>query len=60
MPLREHSDGGVPLVAALPDDPAAQAVRAAARGVIAMTPVELPVLADAGPPQPVGLELPMV
>jgi ATP-binding protein involved in chromosome partitioning len=59
MPLREHSDSGVPLVAALPDDPAAQAVRAAARGLVAMTPVELPVLADAGPPQPVGMSLPM-
>ena len=63
MPLREHSDSGVPLVAAAPDDPAAQAIRAAARGLVAMTPVELPVLADAapaGPAPPVGLELPMV
>jgi ATP-binding protein involved in chromosome partitioning len=36
MPLREHADGGVPLVIAQPDDPAAQAIRHAARGLIAM------------------------
>jgi hypothetical protein len=30
-----------------------------ARGLIALAPVELPVLADAGPPQPVGMSLPM-
>jgi ATP-binding protein involved in chromosome partitioning len=44
MPLREQADAGAPLVATNPDDPAAQAVRQAARGVIAMTPVSLPLL----------------
>jgi ATP-binding protein involved in chromosome partitioning len=64
MPLRAHSDAGVPLVAADPDDPAAQAVRHAARGLVALAPpapVALPVLSvvQAGPPQPVGMSLPM-
>ncbi len=36
MPLREHADSGVPLVIENPDDPAAQAIRHAARGLIAM------------------------
>jgi ATP-binding protein involved in chromosome partitioning len=44
MPLREHADAGVPLVIEDPDDPAAQAIRHAARGLIAMAPLELPVL----------------
>ena len=44
MPLREHADSGVPLVIEDPDDPAAQAIRHAARGLIAMAPVELPIL----------------
>ncbi|HEY1451624.1 MAG TPA: P-loop NTPase [Solirubrobacteraceae bacterium] len=47
MPLREQADGGVPLVVEEPNDPAAQAIRQVARGVIAMTPatpVSLPVL----------------
>jgi ATP-binding protein involved in chromosome partitioning len=43
-PLREHSDEGDPLVTAEPDSPAAQAIRQAARGIISMTPQELPVL----------------
>jgi ATP-binding protein involved in chromosome partitioning len=43
-PLREHSDDGTPLVIAEPDSPASQAIRQAARGIIAMTPQELPVL----------------
>jgi ATP-binding protein involved in chromosome partitioning len=70
MPLREHADGGVPLVLEEPDDPAAQAIRQAARGLIAIAPQELPVLADeragngaagASPPspRPVGMSLPM-
>jgi ATP-binding protein involved in chromosome partitioning len=59
MPLRETADGGVPLVEVDPDDPAAQAVRQAARGIVAMTPVDLPILQPAGPPQPVGMSLPM-
>ena len=50
------------LVASNPDDPAAQAVRQAARGIIAMSPIALPVLQEPSPaaaPQPVGLSLPM-
>ena len=39
MPLREQSDAGTPLVFADPDDPAAQALRHAARGLVAMFPV---------------------
>jgi len=38
MPLREQSDAGMPLVASDPDDPAAQAIRHAARGLIALAP----------------------
>ncbi|HEV3320875.1 MAG TPA: P-loop NTPase [Solirubrobacteraceae bacterium] len=73
MPLREHADSGVPLVVHDPDDPASQAIRQIARGLIAMAPLELPVLsgdattnggeAAAAPPppsaQPVGMSLPM-
>ncbi len=70
MPLREHADGGVPLVLEDPDDPAAQAIRHAARGLRAATPVELPVLAGEAPangrgnelpqaPKPAGMSLPM-
>jgi ATP-binding protein involved in chromosome partitioning len=65
MPLRETADGGVPLVEVNPDDPAAQAIRQAARGIVAMTPLELPILqsppapAPAASPQPVGMSLPM-
>src|SRR4051812_36035568 len=64
MPLRAHADAGIPLVDVDPDDPAAQAVRHTARGLVALTPaapVQLPVLevVQAGPPQPVGMSLPM-
>ncbi|MGA8354100.1 MAG: P-loop NTPase [Solirubrobacteraceae bacterium] len=68
MPLREHADGGVPLVLENPDDPAAQAIRHAARGLIALTPAapaSLPVLpvqqvpAASASPKPVGMSLPM-
>jgi ATP-binding protein involved in chromosome partitioning len=44
MPLREHADSGVPLVIEDPEDPASQAIRQVARGLIAMAPVDLPVL----------------
>jgi ATP-binding protein involved in chromosome partitioning len=44
VPLREHADGGVPLVLDDPDDPAAQAIRQTARGLVAMAPLRLPVL----------------
>jgi ATP-binding protein involved in chromosome partitioning len=59
MPLREQSDAGVPLLESDPDDPAAQAIRHAARGIIAMTPVELPIMQPPPEPQPAGLSLPM-
>jgi ATP-binding protein involved in chromosome partitioning len=49
----------VPLIEADPDDPAAQAIRHAARGIVAITPVELPVMQAPSPPQPVGMSLPM-
>jgi ATP-binding protein involved in chromosome partitioning len=70
MPLREHADNGVPLVIEDPDDPASQAIRQAARGLIAMAPMELPTLplvevaAPTPPtppasPKPAGMSLPM-
>ena len=64
MPLRAHADAGIPLVAVDPDDPAAQAIRHTARGLMAMAPakpVALPVLevVQTGPPSPVGMSLPM-
>jgi ATP-binding protein involved in chromosome partitioning len=69
MPLREHADSGVPLTIEDPDDPASQAIRQAARGLIAMAPMELPTLplaaaSAAAPsppasPKPAGMSLPM-
>ena len=62
LALREQSDSGIPLVSADPDDPAAQALHQAARGIIALTPVELPVMQEPAPaaaPSPVGMSLPM-
>lgn len=69
MPLRAQADGGVPLVIEDPDDPASQAIRQVARGLIAMAPHELAVLplvevappsaATADSPKPVGMSLPM-
>jgi ATP-binding protein involved in chromosome partitioning len=62
MPLREQSDSGIPLVFADPDDPAAQALRQGARGLIALSPIELPVMqapAPAAAPKPAGMSLPM-
>ncbi len=59
MPLRETADAGIPLVEVNPDDPASQAVRQAARGLIAIVPMPLPVMADPVPPAPVGMSLPM-
>jgi ATP-binding protein involved in chromosome partitioning len=50
MPLREQADAGAPLVGTDPDDPAAQAIRQAARGLIALMPVELPMMAMAAAP----------
>src|SRR5215212_2156019 len=63
MPLREGADSGLPLVVTDPDDPAAQAIRQAARGIIALSPIALPVLQAPSPaaaPQPAGRSLPMV
>jgi ATP-binding protein involved in chromosome partitioning len=72
MPLREHADSGTPLVLEDPDDPAAQAIRQAARGIVAMTPLALPLLSTLDPvpaapvaptppasPKPAGMSLPM-
>ncbi len=68
MPLREQADGGVPLVVTDPDDPAAQAIAQTARGLVAMFPLELPILQMAtvggsgdGPGErpPAGISLPM-
>jgi ATP-binding protein involved in chromosome partitioning len=62
MPLREQSDAGLPLVMSDPDDPASQALRHAARGLIALSPIELPVMqapAPAAAPRPAGMSLPM-
>src|SRR5213080_4389897 len=55
MPLRERADAGEPLVASDPDEPAAQAVRQAARGLVAMFPVELPILQAAAPAAPAAV-----
>jgi ATP-binding protein involved in chromosome partitioning len=65
MALREQADAGTPIVLSDPDDPAAQALYQAARGLIALTPVELPVMQAPAPadpaagPAPVGMSLPM-
>jgi ATP-binding protein involved in chromosome partitioning len=62
MPLREQADAGVPLVTSDPDDPASIAIRETASGLIALSPVELPVMqapAPAAAPKPVGASLPM-
>jgi ATP-binding protein involved in chromosome partitioning len=74
MPLREQADAGAPLVGSDPDDAAAQAIRQAARGLIALMPVELPMIAAAAAPsaptsplevippaakKPSGMSLPM-
>ena len=63
--LRTHADAGTPLVLERPDSPAAQAIRAAARGIVAATPQELAVLQTEAPAlagtAPIGgMELPVV
>jgi ATP-binding protein involved in chromosome partitioning len=64
--LREHADSGVPLVLDLPDHPASVAILAAARGIVAATPQELPVMQAESPAAPApapalgGTELPVV
>ena len=64
--LRSHADAGTPLVLADPDAPASIAIRDAARGIVAATPQELPVMQAATPTAPApaapvsGTELPVV
>src|ERR687891_613281 len=64
--LREGADAGAPLVVEEPDAPASQAIRAAARGIVAATPQELPVMQAESPSAPApaapigGSELPVV
>jgi ATP-binding protein involved in chromosome partitioning len=63
--LRVHADTGTPLVLADPDAPASVAIRQAARGIIAMTPQQLPVMQAESPAAPAlvpigGTELPVV
>jgi ATP-binding protein involved in chromosome partitioning len=63
--LREAADAGTQLVLELPNAPAAQAIRDAARGIVAATPQELPVMQAPPPaamPEPAlsGTELPVV
>jgi ATP-binding protein involved in chromosome partitioning len=62
MALREQSDSGLPVVFSDPDDPAAQAVRQTARGLIALGGIDLPMVAQPAEPaaaKPVGMSLPM-
>src|SRR5919198_2879485 len=59
MPLRAQSDAGVPLVFSDPDDPASQAIQHAARGIVALSPVELPVMQAPSPPKPAGMSPPV-
>jgi ATP-binding protein involved in chromosome partitioning len=68
MPLRAQADAGTPLTIENPDDPAAQAIRQAARGLLALAPLRLPTLplvevevapAPAESRKPVGMSLPM-
>src|SRR3954466_12725474 len=69
MPLREQADNGLPLVLNDPHDPAAPAGDHAARGLVAMFPLELPILQMAtvgaggadgsGGAKPAGMTLPM-
>ena len=63
--LREHADAGTPLVLSNPDAPASRAIRDAARGIVAATPQELPVMQAEAPalaaqPAVGGTELPVV
>jgi ATP-binding protein involved in chromosome partitioning len=67
MPLRAQADAGDPLVFVDPDDAASQAIRQAARGLVAIAPVPLPVLSisptappiEPSSPKPAGMSLPM-
>ncbi len=57
-PMRVQADNGQPIVDFDPDDPAAQAVRQAARGLEALLPREAPVNQQAA--EPLGFELPVI
>jgi ATP-binding protein involved in chromosome partitioning len=62
MALREQADAGLPVVLSDPDDPASVAIHQAARGLVALSPIELPLMQEPSPaaaPQPVGMSLPM-
>jgi ATP-binding protein involved in chromosome partitioning len=71
MPLRAQADAGLPLVIEDPDDPASQAIRQVARGLIALSPLPLSPLplVEVGAPasapvaseqrKPAGMSLPM-
>ena len=61
--VRVHADEGVPIVVAEPDAPASQALFHLARGLVAATPQELPVVqapALAAAPGMGGKELPVI
>jgi len=64
--LREHADSGTPLAVAEPGAAASIAIRQAARGIIAQTPVELPLMEAIAMDTPAmapaigGTELPVV
>jgi ATP-binding protein involved in chromosome partitioning len=61
--LRVQADEGVPLVVHDPDAPAAQALAHLARGIVAATPRELPVIQMAAPAAAAGFagkELPVI
>ena len=61
--LRVQADEGVPLVVHDPDAPAAQAIAHLARGIVAATPRELPVIQMAAPAAAAGFggkELPVI
>jgi ATP-binding protein involved in chromosome partitioning len=65
MPLRAQADAGEPLVHTNPDDPAAQAIRHTARGLLAAFPPPILPMAAAisaetpEPAAPTGFQLPM-
>ena len=71
MPLRAQADAGLPLTIEDPDDPASQAIRQVARGLIALSPLPLATLplVEVGAPasasvpseqrKPAGMSLPM-